>query len=523
MEPQLKTSAECDDELAHVLMENVKDYAILMLDEFGSIIRWNVGAQRILGYQESEVLGKKFAEIFTAEDYIAHQPELELRTAAEKGRAEDERWHVRKDGSKFWASGVVVPVRNTDGTVKGFAKILRDITERKLMEDWLAEANRRKDEFLATLSHELRNPLAAITNSVQLLKLDELESNVMHQATEVIDRQAHLLQSLVNDLLDVARINSGKILLHRQHIKLNDVVQSAVRSMQSSISQRNHALSVSIPNEVIWLDADPARLEQIITNLLGNATKFTEPGGRIELTVESERDQVVLHVKDNGTGVASDMLSRIFEPFIQGDQSLDRTQGGLGIGLTLIKRLAEMHGGKVGVDSEGIGRGSQFTVTLPKKAQFEVTPPPQSEESPSNAQSRRFKILIVDDNKDAGASLSTLLSLHGHDVRIAYSGPDSLQMATIQAPEVVILDIGLPGMDGFQVAREMRQQPGLANSYLIAVTGYGSEDDRRQSQEAGFNAHLVKPADFNLLQQILASLSTSPRPQLGGDSSNLPS
>lgn len=502
---------ECDDELAHVLMENVKDYAILMLDEFGSIIRWNVGAERILGYQESEVLGKKFAEIFTAEDYVAHQPERELREATEKGRAEDERWHVRKDGSRFWASGVVVPVRDANGSVKGFAKILRDITERKLMEDSLAEANRRKDEFLATLSHELRNPLAAITNSVQLLKLGGLDSSVMNQSTEVIDRQANLLQSLVNDLLDVARINSGKLLLHRKHIKLNDVVQSAVESMQSNIAQRNHVLSVSIPDEVIWLDADPARIEQIITNLLGNATKFTQPGGRIELVVENQNRHVVLHVKDNGTGIASDMLSRIFEPFIQGDQSLGRTEGGLGIGLTLIKQLAELHGGKVGVDSEGIGRGSQFTVTLPKTPEVLELPPSQGDEAASSPQPRRFKVLIVDDNKDAGASLSTLLSLLGHEVRVAYSGPDSLQMATIQVPEVVILDIGLPGMDGFQVAREMRQQPELVNSFLIAVTGYGSEEDRRRSQEAGFDAHLVKPADFSEIQQILASFSLSPR------------
>lgn len=499
-----------DDELARVLLENVKDYAILMLDEQGSIIRWNIGAQRILGYQESEALGKKFAEIFTTEDYIAHQPERELKEAKEKGRAEDERWHVRKDGSKFWASGVVVPVWNDDGTLKGYAKILRNITERKQMEDSLAESNQRKDEFLATLSHELRNPLAAIMNSVQILRRGGSDSGIVNQATDVIDRQANTLQSMVNDLLDVARINAGKILLHRQKVKLNDVVQNAVQSMQPAMTSRNHALSVSVPQQAIWLDGDPVRIEQIVTNLLGNAAKYTERGGRIELIIEDQENQVILHVKDNGTGIASEMLSRIFEPFIQADQSLDRAQGGLGLGLTLIKRLVELHGGKIGVASEGIGLGSQFTVTLPTTS--EVSEPPSQPPQPATSSSvHRCRILVVDDNKDAAASLSTLLSLLGHEVRVAYTGPESLHVAVLQIPEIVILDIGLPGMDGFQVARLMRQRPELAHTYLIAVTGYGSEEDRLRSQEAGFDAHVVKPADITKLQQMFASLSSGRR------------
>jgi len=239
MSLQPPKSQQETDELARVLLENVKDYAILMLDDTGKIVSWNIGAERILGYQEAEVLGKDFCQIFTAHDNEKRQPEFELREAREKGRAEDERWHVRKDGSQFWASGVVMPLWNDEGTLKGFAKILRDITDRKRMEDSLAEANQRKDEFLAMLSHELRNPLAAISNSAQLLRLGPHDPSTVEQATELIQRQASMLTGLVNDLLDVSRISSGKVLLHRGRVALNDILQNAVQATRSQINERN--------------------------------------------------------------------------------------------------------------------------------------------------------------------------------------------------------------------------------------------------------------------------------------------
>ncbi len=291
-----------DDERWQILMENVKDYGIFMLDPAGVIVTWSLGAERILGYKEEEILGHNFCEIFTPHDVGKEQPQFELHEAQEKGRAEDERWHLRKDGSRFWASGVVTPLRDEQGSLRGFVKVLRDITERKRFEDQILEENRRKDEFLAMLSHELRNPLAAISNATQILKLDASEKDKAVSA--IIERQVHGLVQMVNDLTDASRLTSGKIQLHIERVQLKDIITRAIESTQHVIDERKHDLSLSIPHEAIWMDADPNRLQQTFTNLLNNAAKYTDPGGRILVNVERSGNETFIRIKDNGSARA---------------------------------------------------------------------------------------------------------------------------------------------------------------------------------------------------------------------------
>jgi PAS domain S-box-containing protein len=493
------------EEQYRLLMENVKDYGIFLLDTQGRVVTWNAGAERTLGYKEAEIVGQPFARIFTPEDIDQEQPEHELRTAAEKGRVEDERWHVRKDGSRFWASGVVTPLWDEGGRLRGFAKILRDITERKRTEEELADANRRKDEFLAMLGHELRNPLAPVLNGLRLLEREGQDHPAIRQTVAMIDRQMGRVVRLVDDLLDVARITKGKIQLRRSREQLGALVAHAVEGVRPLVESRKHTLSVSVPPAALWLDADPTRIEQVLANLLNNAAKYTEPGGHIGLTVEQEGKGAVVRVRDTGIGIRADMLNRIFDLFVQSDRTLDRAQGGLGIGLTLVRKLAEMHGGAVEARSEGIGKGSEFVLRLPvlpevKELEPEALPEVRRRDVPP------LRVLVVDDNVDTAESLAMLLRYAGHEVRAAHTGPRALQAAQAEPPDVIVLDIGLPGMDGYEVARRLREQQGAGRGHLIAMTGYGQDSDRKRSQEAGFDHHLVKPVDPARLQELLGTL-----------------
>ncbi len=491
------------ERMFHLLMENVKDFAIFMLDPEGRIVSWNTGAERILGYKEPEIIGQPFGVIFTPEDIGRKRPEFELQLAREAGRAEDERWHLRKDGSRLWASGVVTPLLDEHGNLQGFAKILRDITERKRAEEQLAEANQRKDEFLAMLAHELRNPLAPILNVVQIFKQDGSGKQHLREATGMVERALGRIVRIVDDLLDVSRITRGKIELRKERLSLQTAVEHAVESVRSLIESRKHELAVSLPAEAVWLDADPVRLEQVLVNLLNNAAKYTEPGGKIWLSAERLGNDCVLKVKDTGIGISAEMLPRIFELFVQADRSLDRAQGGLGIGLTLVTRLVQMHGGTVEAHSGGIGQGSEFVVRLravPEVAGLKPEDAPAQQPKPGKA----LRILVVDDNVDTAESLAMLLRLSGHDVKTEHTGLKGLQLAVSQKPDVVLMDIGLPGMDGCQVAERIREHEDLANMRLIAISGYGQEADQRRCEKAGFSHHLVKPVDPAKLQELLS-------------------
>ncbi|HZO15260.1 MAG TPA: ATP-binding protein, partial [Polyangiaceae bacterium] len=368
----------------------------------------------------------------------------------------------------------------------------------------LKEADRRKDEFLAMLAHELRNPLAPIRNAVQIFRAKGPPGPELQWATEVIDRQVHQMTRLVDDLLDMSRITRGKIELRKELVELGTVVESAVEACRPLIETWGHRLTVTVPPRPIRLYADPTRLAQVLANLLNNAAKYTNQGGRISLSAELASDEVILAVRDSGIGIQETMLPEIFDMFTQVERSVGRSEGGLGIGLTLVQRLVELHGGTVEARSEGAGKGSEFIVRLPvaTDAQREAAGEGPSEAEHAHAPTRR--ILIVDDNRDAADSLGMLLRMVGNDVHTAHDGLEALGAAATFRPHVVLLDIGLPKLDGYEVARRIREQEGGPAMMLIALTGWGQEDDRRRSREAGFDHHLTKPVEFKTLQRLLA-------------------
>jgi PAS domain S-box-containing protein len=675
-----------NEERLGLLIEGVQDYALFLIDAGGHVSGWNSGAERLLGYEAEEIIGQPLSQFFTLEDRQNGTPERELQTARTAGRASDDNWLVRKDGSRFWASGVTTALQ--DGSLRGYIKVLRDLSERKQAEEqvagllerekrqtarvvqvaaasltihsalsvdsvlrviteearriidthqsvssmteneqwaqtinaislsdkyaqwrtydakldgsgiyavvcrtnkpmrltqaelearfskevadhpplwgWLAapfvgrdgrnlgliqvsdkvdgsaftaddeailmqmayiasvaienarlydglrEADRRKDEFLATLAHELRNPLAPISNALQIMRLAGTSGPIMEQARTMMERQLTQMVRLVDDLLDVSRITRGKLELRKERVELAAVVASAVETSRPLIEASGHELTVTLPPEPIPLDADLTRLAQVFSNLLNNAAKYTEPGGHIWLTAERHGGEVVAKVRETGLGIPADMLPKVFEMFTQVDRSLARSQGGLGIGLTLVKRLVEMHGGSVEARSDGLGKGSEFTVRLPVAvAAAPHQPRPPKVEGKKTAASARW-VLVVDDNKDSADSLSMMVKIKGMEVRTAYDGLEAVQMAAAFNPDLVLLDIGMPKLNGYEAARRIREQPWSKDMVLVAVTGWGQEEDRRRSQEAGFNAHMVKPVDPVALERLLSGFKATP-------------
>jgi signal transduction histidine kinase/ActR/RegA family two-component response regulator len=421
---------------------------------------------------------------------------------------------VRSDGRRVVVSLTISPIRDEAGTVIGASKIVRDITQRKELENSLrrlaadlSEANRRKDEFLAMLAHELRNPLAPISNAVQVLRMGESDRGAVEKVGALLERQVGQLARLVDDLLDMSRITRGQIELRKERTDLARVIHQAVEAAQTWCSAMNHNLTVTQPMETLTVNADPARLAQVIGNLLNNACKFTDRGGQIHLIAERDGDQAVIRVRDNGIGITPEQHSRIFDMFTQLDTSLERSHEGLGIGLTLVKTLVEQHGGTVSVSSEGVGRGSEFVVRLP----LLVEPLPEETQwtqAQTDAVGRR-RILIVDDNADSAQSLAMLLELSGHEMYTAGDGIEGLALAEQLRPDVVLLDIGLPRLNGYEVCRRIRQQPWGREMVIAALTGWGQEEDRHRSKEAGFTTHLVKPVDVPALLKLLGSLPGS--------------
>jgi signal transduction histidine kinase len=377
----------------------------------------------------------------------------------------------------------------------------------KMVQDRTSElqgALRARDEFMAMLAHELRNPLAPIRNAAQVLKLLTPPDAHLSWARDVIDRQVLQLSRLVDDLLDVSRVTRGRVELQKQEVELAAVLAQAVEISRPLIDQRQHTLHLALPPKPVHLEADPTRLSQVMSNLLNNAAKYMEPGGRISLSAEVHGSEVLLRVRDEGIGIPADMLSRIFDPFIQVERSLDRSEGGLGIGLALVRSLVEMHDGKVEAFSEGPGLGSEFVVRLPVLRVGETLEAPVRSEPKMGPSTVGRKILVVDDNQDAAESLEMLLELAGHEVQLAHDGEQALAVFESDRPEVVLLDIGLPKLDGFEVARRLRSNEKNRDILLVALTGYGKEGDRALSREAGFDHHLVKPVEPTTLMTLLA-------------------
>jgi signal transduction histidine kinase/CheY-like chemotaxis protein len=412
----------------------------------------------------------------------------------------------RPDGQRLTVLAHANPLRDDAGTLFGAVNVLVDISDRKKAEEALKQADRAKNEFLATLAHELRNPLAPIRNAVQVLHLKAIPSPELQWGLGVIDRQVQQMARLVDDLLDIARITGNKLELRKERMELAGALHAAVETSRPFIDACQQEFTVTIPSQPIYLDADPTRLAQIVANLLNNAAKYTEAGGRIWLTAERQGSDAVISVRDSGMGIPAEMLPRIFEMFTQVHRS-DHPQDGLGIGLTLVKRLVNMHEGSITARSDGPGKGSEFVVRLPVLIQ-PTQGPSRTWTSPEHAfPMSSLRILVVDDNRDSAASMGMLLRIVGNDVRTANDGLEALTAAEEFQPDVVLLDIGLPKLNGYEVARRIRQQSYGVGMVLIATTGWGQDADRRRSKDAGFDHHLVKPLDPDTLLEMLAGLS----------------
>ena len=616
-----------------LLVDGVRDYAIIMLDPQGHVVSWNSGAQRIKGYDESEILGKHFSAFFPEEDVAADKPGRALATATMQGRYEDDGWRVRKDGTRFRAHVTVTALHDPEGRLRGFSKVTQDMTERKVIEERfrslvdtvvdgvitidgqsliqsfnaaaerifgyaayevigrhvrmlmpepyqsehdqymqnyrrtgvrrvigigrevvgrrkdgstfpmdlavsafgsdaqrlytgivrditerkrleqelrqraldLEAANHQKDQFIGMLGHELRNPLAAINSSVEVLKRRAGDRAIVERTQEVIGRQIHHLVRLVDDLLDLTRIRRGALTLRIERVELKRLVRQAVEvvAAQTELRQQRVLVHESSADE-IWLDADPTRLTQAIANLLHNASKFSDNGTVIDVFVQLHDAEALVKVRDHGAGIAADLLPNVFDLFASGVRWVAGVQGGLGIGLQLVRTLIELHGGRVEAHSEGLGKGSTFSLRLPapnRGARGAGTPAVQVTTTPVVA----ADVLVVDDNVDAATSLGELLKLIGHHVRVAHTGESAIEQAFARPPNLLLLDISLPDLDGYEIARRLRRDPRLATTCIIALSGHGQAADRELSLAAGMNGHRTKPLSLADLQPLLAA------------------
>lgn len=492
------------EEPFRLLVESVVDYAIFMLDPQGRVQTWNTGAARIKGYSAEEIIGKHFS-IFYAQDAIARGwPDYELQEAVRQGRFEDEGWRVRKGGAEFWANVIITPLYDEGRKLRGFAKITRDLTERRRIEA-LESSTQRMTEFLAMVAHELRNPLAPLRNATEILRARPDDVTNVQWSVGMLERQVAQLTRLVDDLLDVSRVTSGKIAIGKEPVDLGAVAQRAVDAVRFSAEARNQKLSAAMPGEPLMVDGDSVRLYQVVVNLLNNAVKYTPEGGAIRCEVHRIGDEAVLCVRDTGMGIPTELQEHVFELFTQGERSLHRSEGGLGIGLALVERLVRLHGGRVTVHSAGRDCGSEFSVHLPLRGAAQP-PGSKAQEAPrdNTAGMAASRILVVDDNRDAADSLADLLRIWGNDVEVCYDGLAAIDCAESFRPHIAVLDIGLPRLDGYELARRFAANPGLRDTVLIAITGYAQEEDLRRVRDAGFHHHLIKPVDVDTLLQLLA-------------------
>ncbi len=450
--------AEQSDEMFRLLIESVRDYAIFLLDQDGRVASWNAGAQHIKGYRAEEILGRHVSVFYEAEAVARRWPHYELERARQTGRFEDEGWRLRKDGTRFWANVVITAIHDREGRFRGFAKVTRDLTVLREIEA-LQRSEQQMNEFLAMLAHELRNPLTPIQCALDIVERRPDDLGTATWARQIIQRQTWQLTRLVDDLLDVSRITRGKITLKRETVDVKSTIAQVVDAMRPLLQSRRHELDVALPDRPLSVRADPARVAQVISNLLGNAAKYTHDGGRISIRANESAGWVDITVTDNGIGMTADLVPRVFDLFVQGERGLDRREGGLGVGLTLAKRLAHLQGGTVHASSAGPGCGSTFTLGLPLLATKPQEEGNDLRAAPTATPPRR--VMIVDDNKDAAEALAALVEILGHETTVLHDGRQVFDVAKAQHPDLLLLDIGLPGMDGFEVARLLRRTPGL--------------------------------------------------------------
>jgi PAS domain S-box-containing protein len=453
-----------------LLVDGIVDYGIVMLDGEGVVLTWNAGARSMTGYADHEVLGQHFSRFYPEVDRTVDKPAKELAIARAKGRFEEEGWRLRKNGDQFWASVSITALRDEGGGLIGYSKVTRDLTERRLAEERLRES----EDGLRLMVESVRDYAIIRLDPVGIVSTWNLGA--------------------VDDLLDVERVAHGKVELRRRPIELAVAVATGVELALPLINQHSHRLSVEVVEHGLVVDADEARLAQVVSNLLNNAARYTPPGGTISLTAAVEGAEVVLRVVDSGVGIDAAMLTTVFDIFVQGAKTMNRKTGGLGLGLAIVRNLIALHGGTVSAASKGRDRGSEFAVRLPRSLQAADGPPaPLPEVATARAVGSGARVLIVDDNDDAAEMLADLIRRYGHVVEVAYDGPAALAVLERFEPVLIILDIGLPGMDGFEVARRIRALPAHETTTLIALTGHGQQSDHDRSRSAGFDRHLVKP------------------------------
>lgn len=522
----IRTSTLADaEERLRLLEENVRDYAIFMADADGTIQSWNLGVERLLGYSEREFVGQRLAIIFTPEDVASGAADGEIQGARATGRAEDERWHVRKDGSRFWAMGVLTCLRDPAGQVRGFAKIMRDFTERRLAEEERTlllqreeaarreaeTANRLRDQFLATVSHELRTPLNAILGWARLLLHQSYDHARAQAALETIARNAQLQATLIDDLLDVSRILAGTMDLQHRPTDLLAIVRASVDSISPAARTKNIQIECRLQPLEGSVAGDARRLHQIVWNLLSNAVKFTPASGHIAIDVHQGDGRAILTVRDNGIGIDPGFLPHVFEPFRQADMSTERSQGGLGLGLAIVRHLVGQHGGTITAESSGTGLGAAFTVTLPfadgaaEAARHAVA----MENAPSLV---GIGVLVVEDDADSRHVLVEVLERAGASVRGVADARAALESVAEQTPAVVLCDIGLPGMDGLSFIEQLRSLPAERGGRVpaAALTAYTSPEDRLRALQAGYQMHLAKPLEPAEVVTAVAALAAQP-------------
>ena len=504
---------QATDRELRLFLEQVSDYAIFLITPDLKAATWNQGVKQVLGFTESEFIGTDVLQaIFTPESIANGTAQAEFATAAREGEASDDRWMQRKDGKQFWASGITTAAFDSAGRLMGYNKVLRDLTERKLYEERLekiaaelSESDRNKTEFLATLAHELRNPLAPIKNSVQLLSMSE-HGKETTELLNIVHRQTDQMVRLIDDLMDVSRISCGRIELRKTRVMLAQIIEAAVEACQPQVNSNAQTLEVHPLLHDVVVDVDAARLTQVVSNLVNNASKYSDVGSRIEITTELRDDWVSIDVSDNGIGIAQENLDEVFAMFSQVGASVERGSTGLGIGLTLVKRIVEEHRGTVQAYSEGVGHGSRFTIALPQ-ADLDIAPEMMAPESVDDLPSRSSRILVVDDTRAITVVMSRLLTRLGHKVQTAENARQACELLSQTdaiIPDFIFSDISMPGMTGYEFVKWLREQPQFTDVRVIAMTGFGQDSDRQKSMSAGFDGHAVKPVDVRVLKQLLA-------------------
>ncbi|MFO0575416.1 MAG: ATP-binding protein [Polyangia bacterium] len=540
------------EDLFRFMAENVKDYAVFAISLAGRIASWNPGAQQLFGYGESEIVGQPASVLHAPEEDPAHPLDLELGAAAAVGCTEDERWHQRKDGSRFWATGIVAPLRDPAGQLHGFIKVCRDKTDWKLAEEQARErlereqkarrhaeeeaartqmllareqearrhaeqASRLKDEFLATVSHELRTPLNAILGWTELLSGAPTDPPTVAHALEVIGRNARAQKQLIDDLLDVSRIISGKLRLEPRPLALTPVVRAALDGIRPAADAKGITLVQAIDPDAAWVDGDADRLQQIFSNLLSNAVKFTPRRGRVEVTLRRGASYVELVVSDTGKGISAEFMPSLFEPFRQADASSSRAHTGLGLGLTIARHLVELHHGTLRAESEGEGRGARFIVTLPAVPAAGAHEEPLPGEELGEADDLEedlpaldgLRLLVVDNEQDTAEFLARMLRQRGAAVETAGSAQEALAALQRERFDVLLSDIGMPHEDGYTLIRKLRALPPEQGGQTpaIALTAYAREQDRVRAMRAGFQNHVAKPVRSAMLFVVVADVA----------------